>query len=159
MEPQWMGLNRNAMLAAAAIAGVWIGLFSNIPVIACLNCLLFAWVWIGGILAVYLYRRSEHEPYLTVTQGMLLGLLAGVIGALIGVVVLSIWHGPVTIITNTLRDFAGRRTGALTDFFFASSFSVLRLLRDLLIYGVMGAVGGFIATGILWKRPKEEKEV
>jgi hypothetical protein len=152
-----MGLNRNALLASAAIAGAWIGLFSNIPLINCLNCLLFAWVWLGGIGAVYLYRRSENEPYLTAGQGALLGLLAGLFGALTGVLAMLILKAPLELFTGALRDFAGRRTALLTGFFFNTTFTFLRLLRDMAIYGAMGAVGGLLGVTLFWRLPASEE--
>lgn len=155
MEPRWMGLNRTALLASAAIAGAWIGLFSNIPIVNCLNCLLFAWVWLGGIGAVYLYRRSEGEHSLTPGQGLFLGLLAGLFGALIGVLALFIMKVPNQLFLTVLRDYTGRRTALLSNFFFNSGFTLLRLLRDMLIYGIFGALGGLIGTGLIWKAPKE----
>ena len=84
-------MNSRSFFLSALIAGVAIGLLGNLPVLNLINCFLCIWVWVGGILAVFLYRRFEHGgPGLTGGQGAGLGALSGLIGAFVGVVVYAL---------------------------------------------------------------------
>ncbi len=153
MNQSYMGLNTRSLVPAALIAGVAIGLLSNIPLIACVNCLLFAWVWGGGIGAVYLYRQRENRPYLTIAQGILIGLAAGLVGAVVGGIASLLFGGLTAAFSSTIANLAGDNSRVLPSFLFNAGFSFLRLIGDLFLYGILGAIGGLIATGLIWKAP------
>ena len=55
-------------------------LLSNLPLLSLGNCLLCLWVWGGGILAAWLYKRLQGT--VTVSDGGWLGVLAGLLGGL-----------------------------------------------------------------------------
>ena len=81
-------MNSRSFLLSTLIAGIVIGFLANLPLLNLINCALCIWVWIGGALAVLLYRRFQHgEPGPSVGQGAGLGALSGLIGALVGAVV------------------------------------------------------------------------
>lgn len=56
-----------------------IGVLSALPVINVANCCC-AWILMGGVLAAYLMQQGQPEP-ITVGDGAVVGLLAGVAGA------------------------------------------------------------------------------
>jgi hypothetical protein len=153
MNQPFMGLNSRSLVYSGLIAGVAMGLLSHIPLVACLNCLLFAWVWGGGIGAVFLYRRYEKNPVLSVTQGLVLGAAAGIVGAVIGGITAAIFAGLNTAFSEALNNLLGNNGSGIFDIFLAGGFSLLGIFRDIVIYGIVGAIGGLIATALIWKAP------
>jgi ABC-type phosphate transport system permease subunit len=68
----------------ALLGGVVIGVLSALPVINLANCCC-AWILFGGALAAYLMQQNHPEP-IVVGDGAIVGLLAGVIGAVVWVI-------------------------------------------------------------------------
>jgi hypothetical protein len=67
------------------------GLLANLPVLNLVNCFLCLWIWLGGALAVYLYRRFHPAGAApTVGQGALIGIVAGIIAAVVGLFVFTV---------------------------------------------------------------------
>ena len=58
-------------------------LFSNLPFIGLLNCLLCAGFWLGAIFAVWLYRKLSGS--LTTRQAAMVGLLTGICAGVLGI--------------------------------------------------------------------------
>jgi hypothetical protein len=148
-------MNSRSFFLSALIAGVAIGLLGNLPVLNLINCFLCIWVWVGGILAVFLYRRFEHGGAdLTGGQGAALGALAGLIGAFVGVVVYALTAAISMPLFNNLASSlqietdlpwqAGGLPGILasTLFFF---------VVDAILYPLFGALSGFIAASLMKK--------
>ena len=102
-------MNARAFWLSALIAGALMGLLANLPVLNLINCILCIWIWLGGALAVYLYRRyhpANIPP--TVGQGALLGVVAGLIAAVVGLVVFMLTGALSMPLFNTLaRAFSG----------------------------------------------------
>ncbi len=150
------GLNQRALLISAGIAGVVMALLSNIPLINCVNCLLCGWIWAGGILAVFIYRNQEHNPPLDVTKGIIIGALAGVVAAVIGAIFALIFRGLnaafVTALASLNPDVQSFG-GGLGNLIASTSFGILDLIRNIIVYGIFGAIGGVIATALIWKSP------
>ncbi len=72
-------------LNPSLIGGLIIGFLSSIPIINLGNCLCCMWVLLGGFVGAYLYkRRLPADAVLTSGDAALVGLLAGVFGALFG---------------------------------------------------------------------------
>ncbi|MBY0492852.1 MAG: hypothetical protein K2Y23_01435 [Cyanobacteria bacterium] len=81
----------------ALIGGVALGVLSALPVINLANCCC-AWVLFGGALAAYLMQQNHPEP-ITILDGVIVGLFAGLIGAFVAAVI-SI---PLTLAMGPLR--------------------------------------------------------
>jgi hypothetical protein len=160
-------MNTKSMLLAGGLAGVAMALLGAIPLIGITNtcCCLWVGIWGSGILAVLIYRMSEKaQPGLTVGQGAILGVVAGLVGA----VLVSI----LGVITSVL--FAGANTAAYADMikqlqgmsdtippeytqmleqYTATTGNVLvSSLCNFVIYPVFGVIGGVIGTAIIWKK-------
>jgi len=90
-------MNNGSMLKPALTGGVALGILSAIPVISNCNCVCCAWAIGGGILASYLYVR-ESEFTVTMGRGVLAGLAAGVIGA----VVCTLFSIPIQLISGAV---------------------------------------------------------
>ncbi|HVN55688.1 MAG TPA: hypothetical protein VMT46_15245 [Anaerolineaceae bacterium] len=148
-----MNFNQSSLLKSVAIAGVAIGVLSSIPLVNCVNCLLLAWVWGGGILAVYLYRNYEKVAYVPTTQAMILGALAGAIGAVVGGILSLVFGGLTAGVTQALSQMAGQNGVNVPDFILTSGFSILSIFINIIVYAVVGGIGGLIASGLIWKEP------
>jgi hypothetical protein len=72
----------SARLQPALLGGIFIGVFSALPIINAGNCCCCLWVLAGGALSVYLYQQNAPSA-VTAADGALLGLLAGAIGGVI----------------------------------------------------------------------------
>lgn len=151
-------MNTRYFLISALIAGVVIGLLGNLPLLNLVNCILCLWVWLGGILAVFLYRRFEKgQSVLTAGQGAGLGALAGLIGAFVGVVVYALTSFiSMPLYANMARFF--EIEGDL-PFDTVSPSSVLAstfifFLLDVVLYPLFGAISGFITASLLVKKPQ-----
>ena len=154
-------MNKRSLLLSALIAGAVLGTLGNLPLLNFINCFLCVWVWLGGILAVYLYNRYERkrkqsaEASATPGQGAGVGALAGVFGAFIGSVVyaLTSWIS-MPLMQSLARSlevdipaqgsgFVGALIGA-TIFFFI----------NIVLYPLFGAIGGLLGAGVFWKKPQ-----
>ena len=143
-------------LQPALLGGVFIGVLAALPIVNCCCCI---WMLAGGALAVYL--RQQSLPYqIQVAEGALLGLLAGLVGALIGTA-LSI---PIESVTGPLmrswmerlvagnpdmppefRDALGRAgTGGAARWIFG-------FIVALIVYPIFGMLGGLLGAVIFKK--------
>lgn len=85
-------------LQPALFGGLFIGVLSALPFISAANCCCCLWVVAGGVLATYL--RQQNSPYsIPASEGALVGLLAGFVGAIVFVIV-SI---PVQALTGPMQ--------------------------------------------------------
>jgi hypothetical protein len=143
-------MNTRAFLLASLIAGVIMGLLGGLPIISFANCLLCIWVWGSAILAVYLYRRLEgSQPMVTLSQGALLGVVSGLIGALIVWLISLLTRGAAEQFIGQIAQQAGVDVPAQ---FLGTGLSLFSLLFDLVLYAIFGAVGGLIGASIF--KPK-----
>jgi len=69
------------MLQPALLGGVVIGVLSALPIINLANCCC-AWILFGGGLSAYLMQQQRPTP-ISIGDGALVGLLAGVFGAIV----------------------------------------------------------------------------
>src|SRR5690242_5350672 len=70
----------------ALYGGIIMALISNIPVVNFINCFCCAGILLGGFLAVFFYQKNltPGSPPLEANDCMLIGLLAGIVGAFVG---------------------------------------------------------------------------
>ena len=152
-------MNTRSVWIAILIAGAAVGILGSLPVLNLVNCVLCIWVWLGGALAVYAYRRlqgGQENP--TVKQGAGLGALTGLVGALIGAIVFAIGSSLTVPIMNKLADLLD-----MGDQLFGSmgSGSVLGstlvfLVIDLILYPAFGAIGGAITASLYQKKAQPQ---
>ena len=153
-------------LTSALYGGLIMGAISGLPVLNIVNCFCCAGVLLGGFLSVMFYKNelSTTMPPLTSSDGMQLGALAGLFGALFG----SILHiltlvaiGDVTsgMVLNILKNMnlppeamdaieqSIAQAGALTAFVI-----VKQILISLIIDPLFGLLGGLIGFNVF--KPK-----
>jgi hypothetical protein len=153
-------VNTRSFVLSALLAGVVIGVLGNLPILNLINCFLCIWVWVGGSLAVFLYRRFQHGgPGLTGAQGAGLGALSGLVGAFVGVVVYALTAFISMPLFNNLArsfDIEGDLPWQATGFpgILASAFFFL--LIDAVAYPLFGALSGFITASLMRQEPQAE---
>ncbi len=152
-------MNKRSMWIAILIGGSAIGLLGSLPVLNLVNCLLCIWVWLGGALAVYVYRRQQvGQEFVTARQGAGLGALAGLVGALIGAIVFALGSSLTIPIMNKLASLA-----EIGDMPFGSmgagsvlGSTLVFLLIDGLLYPAFGAIGGAVAASLYQKKAQPQ---
>jgi hypothetical protein len=85
------------MLQPALLGGLLIGVLSALPIVNVVNCCCL-WIVFGGALSAHLLQQKQDRP-ITTTEGALVGLMAGVVGAFAWLVV-SI---PIQLVVGPLQ--------------------------------------------------------
>jgi ABC-type Co2+ transport system permease subunit len=145
-------MNTRSVILTVLIAGVVIGVLGNLPVLNLINCALCIWVWVGGSLAVFLYRRFQGgKASLSVGQGAGLGALSGLVGAVVGSIVYLV-TSPISVpLFNSLAralHYEGDlpfRSSTLWDYV---SSAFIFLVIDAVLYPLFGALGGLITASL-----------
>lgn len=71
-----------AKLQPAVLGGIVMGVLSALPIVNLANVCCCGWVLFGGALASYLMQQNHPAP-ITAGDGAIVGLLAGVVGAVV----------------------------------------------------------------------------
>lgn len=125
-------------LQPALLGGAFFGILSALPLISVGNCCCL-WVLGGGLIAAYLLQANTPQP-ITAGDGAVVGLLAGIIGAVIYTLVAI----PVTLLTGPFQRAMIERVLESSEF--------TGPWRDV-IEGIPagGELGAFaLALGFLW---------
>ena len=152
-------MNTRALLLSGLIAGVLMGILSEVPILSIANCCLCLWIWAGGIFSVFLYRRFDNTVGpTTLTQGVLVGLVSGLVAAVLGTILAAIL-GPISwqFINQLLTSIQGSGTnlGPFADVLEArAGFSLFELFTNLVFYAFFGVVGGMLGTLIFKGKPE-----
>lgn len=146
-------MNQRSMFLTALIAGAVIGILGNLPILNLVNCILCLWVWVGGALSVFIYRRFQPaQAPLTGAQGAMLGAASGVVGAVVGLVVYLI----TAPLINAVLESVMRSLQAEGQVPLQSTGTVLQAFIwfaiDLVLYTGFGALSGLITANMA--RPK-----
>jgi hypothetical protein len=150
-------MNNRSMLIAAGLGGLVMLALTKIPLISCLNCLFCVSFWGSGILAVWIYRSiTKDQPGLTVGQGALVGLMAGVAAAVLAVIVDAVFSGAGALASlDMLKNVPGMSSGVsdiIRQATAAGGGLIGQLICNLILYPLFGALGGVIATALIWKK-------
>ncbi|HWS99114.1 MAG TPA: hypothetical protein VN256_02505 [Pyrinomonadaceae bacterium] len=157
----------NSKLRAVLIGGVVMGLLSGLPYVSLGNLACCLWVVLGGGLATYLYIKQSPTP-VSMGEGALLGLLAGLVGAAIRIVVgvpISILTGypEGRIMLNLMERLDADKAELYRQAFeemtarpffeqFAGAVFSLQTLLGIIITLVFAVVGGLLAAPLFEKR-------
>ncbi len=128
-------------LQPALIGGLFIGILSALPIVGAVNLCCCAWVIGGGIITAYLMQNASAVA-ITVGDGALGGLIAGIVGAVVHAV-LSI---PILLIMGPLQAQFLRQVMENTR-------DMPEGLRTLMEHGMFAGAGlavAFISTFMLW---------
>jgi hypothetical protein len=146
-------MNNRAMLLAALVGALVMVVLSNVPVLNLINCLLCAGIWIGGIVAVWFYRRQTGQS-LTAGQGAIVGIVAGLIGAAVSSILATVLGGNALQSaieadpTGQVRSVMGGLIGGTASF-------LVSFLINIIFYPLFGAIGG-AAYAAMTGRPTQK---
>jgi hypothetical protein len=146
-------MNTRSFWLSALIAGAAIGVVAHLPVLNLINCILCIWVWLGGMLAVLLYRRFQRgqPPALTPGQGAGLGAVAGVLGAIFGFFVNLLTNAiSFPIFMSIARYFELQRDVPFDDRSIPGLITgaLFFMCLDILLYPLFGALSGLITASV-----------
>lgn len=139
-------MNTKHLLIASLTGGLVSTLLVNIPFVNWINLLLCAGFWIGPIVAVWLFRRQDGA--VTVSQAMLIGMLAGVWHGLLGVLLSPLGLAGAGGVLNGLRQVVPAQD--LPDLIPALTglgglfFNLVGILIDVAFGFIGGLIGGTI---------------
>ncbi len=159
-------MNQDSFLKSALIGGVALGVLSALPVLGAVNCLCCAWVIGGGMLAAHLYVRDSTMP-VTLGTGVLLGLLAGVVGAVVDTLFTIPLHMALrgsAVMSEQLREWADEfpnlpgeyremlRSLAGGGMAIGSFLFVVTAFFKLIVYGIVAMLGGALGVAVFERR-------
>ena len=137
-------MNTRHLLIASLTGGLVSTLLVNIPFVNWINLLVCAGFWIGPIVAVWLYRRQDGA--VTLSQAVLIGMLAGVWHGLFGVLLSPLGMAGAGGVLNGLRQFVPAQD--LPDLIAALTgvggllFNLVGILIDVAFGFIGGLIGG-----------------
>ena len=152
-------------LVPVLMGGVVIGFIGATPFLDFLNCFCCAGVMLGGFLAVVLYKDklTPEMPPLKSSDGVILGVLAGLAGSVFEVFLQWVYYVMFDDIAfeplmNLLKEFDPDMTSelneiiALINAFYFSPFYYVILVNINIIFGL---IGGLIGSAVY--KPKRDK--
>ena len=146
-------MNNRALLLAGVVGGLVMVVLSSVPVLNLINCLLCAGIWLGGMAAVWFYRRQTGQ-LLTAGQGAIIGVVAGIIGAVVGAIVSSVF-GADAMQAVMDADPTGQTRSVLGGFVGGAGSFLLSLVINIILYPLFGAIGGAIYAALMG-RPRSK---
>ncbi len=91
------------MIRSAALGGLFIGVLSALPILGAANCCCCLWIVSGGALASFL-ERQQKDRTLTPGEGAAVGAFAGVIGALVWLIMTLMLQAVLAPLQRELMD-------------------------------------------------------
>ena len=150
-------------LQPAVLGGVLIGVLSALPIVSAGNLCCCLWVLLGGAVAAYLLQQNQSTP-LSVGDGAIVGLLAGLVGAVVGTVLtipVLLMFGPLQaeymarILDNP--EIPPEAKQALGNFMPSGGVSVMWLMFtlffSLVVDAIFGTLGGMLGALFFKKNP------
>ena len=149
----------------ALIGGLVMGVLSALPLISAGNVCCCLWVVSGGLVAAYLLQQNQPTP-ITPADGALVGLLAGLAGAVVQVVVsipITLLVGPMErAMVQRILDMAGAMPPDVRDTFerygrdaTAGGLFILGRILAFVLWLFIGAIfstlGGLIGAAVFKK--------
>jgi hypothetical protein len=150
----------NDKVKPALIGGVLLGVLSVIPFVNTLNLCCCLWAILGGMLATYLYVKNSPTP-VRPGDGAILGALAGVIGAVISVILgipITLAMGPTmrNLFVSLLENMDPQQAEMLRRQFEASGTAIAPMIFQSIIVAILllvfAVIGGLLGVVIFEKR-------
>jgi hypothetical protein len=153
-----MDKQRPGMLIPALIGGTIAGILTGIPLISCLCCL---WIVGGGLIAAYFLTKDSPMP-LSVGDGAIVGVFAGMIGAVVAFLI-SIPMAPLEdALARSMTEWISEYVDQVPEFWqsfmegegLESSFPfmVLELFINVVVFSLLSALGGIIGISLFKKK-------
>jgi hypothetical protein len=149
----------NPLTQPALIGGLVMGVLSALPLVAAGNLCCCLWVLSGGLVAAYVLQQKQPTP-ITQGDGALVGLLAGIVGALVYLVVsipIALLVAPMEReVLQRLLESSGRMPPEFRDFVGSRAAHGVRLVIGfvfmLLVGTIFSTLGGLIGA-VLFRKP------
>ncbi len=142
----------------ALFGGLLIGVLSSVPLLSGLNLCCCLWVVCGGVLTTYLLQQRTPGP-VTTSDAMLMGVVAGLIGAVITIMVnaafLSV-TGP--LLQERMREAMDRpeMTPEMRQFFerfmTGSGLILFQAILCIPLFAIFGMLGALLGTAFFKKK-------
>jgi hypothetical protein len=149
-------MKASAVILSALIAGVIAGVLNSIPLVCCGLCF---WLLLAGFIAVPLYQAFDKPARtLTSSQGLLLGLFAGIAAAIVASL-FGLLRGSVSIdeVLAVARSYD--QFDALIPYMEQASrlgggglIQLWSVLCNLVFYSIIGLLGGLIGAAVFKKQ-------
>lgn len=133
-------MENKSLFLSGLVGALVMVVLTQVPILNLINCLICAGLWIGGIVAVWFYRRQTGQA-VTGGQGAVLGAVAGLLGAVIGSIVGAIFGGAL-IASMIAADPTGTAGDALGGFVGGGAMSLIGFFFNVILYPLFGAIGG-----------------
>ena len=150
----------NNKLKPALIGGVLLGVLSVIPFVSAANICCCLWAILGGMLATYLYVKNSSTP-VSAGDGAILGALAGVVGAVIYVIIgipIAYAMGPTmrNMMVSLIERMDPQQADLMRRQLEASGDAIAPLIIQGLVVAVLlflfSVIGGLLGVPIFEKR-------
>jgi len=150
----------SSYLQPALLGGLVTGVLSALPIVGAGNVCCCLWVVSGGLLAAYLLQQNRQHP-ITAADGAIVGLLAGLIGAIIQFALsipIGILVGPVERqILERLRELSGATASSAPFGMDGAGFVGVVILRivafffTLIVGSVVSTLAGLVGAALFAK--------
>ena len=144
----------------AILGGLFIGVISGLPFISIINACCCAGVIAGGVLVTYLLQQNSPVPVATseaAIQGLLAGVLGGIVMTLITAALASVIAGPAML--DQIRDqIAGNSDlppemrDTMMRFLTGTNMMVLGVLVWVPMYAVFSMAGALLGLAFFRKK-------
>lgn len=159
-----MSNQRPGMFVPALVGGAVAGILSGVPILNCLCCL---WIIGGALLASYLLAKDSPVA-LTAGDGAIVGIFTGIIAAVVDAFISIPFHALNTAFVRRIIERIAEYTEEMPSGWenllergaygtSASMFS-LGLLISVVIFSILGALGGIIGASLFGKKKIEKAQ-
>jgi hypothetical protein len=142
------------LVIAGMVAGIFMPLFSQLPILNLVNCFPCGWIWLGGIVAVGLYRwLTDASEAMVASDGAILGIFTGVVAAFTSLILAIFLHSNdpapepsarLVPILDQIRDTFRFANLKQTSYMFMFLF-------DLISFPMISAISGFVGIQLFGK--------
>jgi hypothetical protein len=154
-----------SILMSALYGGIIMAVMSAVPGLNLINCLCCAGVMLGGFMAVFFYKKEltpDMQPLIS-ADGMKLGALAGVFGAIVSallsiIIIKSIGNVGGEMMLSFMESFRDKMPpeswDQMEEGVLSTDISVFNMAMGLVIDVIFGLIGGLIGFQVL--KPKQQ---
>lgn len=139
-------MNTKHLLAASAAGGLVSAVLVNTPFVNLVNVLVCAGFWLGPVAAVWLYRRLAGP--LTMSQAINVGLLAGVLHGVFGLLLSPLGLAGAGGLLSDLRPFLSAQDLPELESTLTGLGGLMFNLFGVVVDMVFGLIGGLIGGAI-----------
>jgi hypothetical protein len=147
-------MNTKNILITGLVGAIITLLLTNIPFVNLINCVICAGFWLGPLFATWLYKRMTGT--LSTKEGIWVGVTAGAIAGVIGLVLSFVGLAGIAGLVNQLNTVMPAQdqidmSGLEGDF-----FNIVGTLFGIGIDIVIGAIGGYIGALLFKSKPQAQ---